>query len=248
MEQSYPVHEVIVVDAFSGDGTARVASSLGAKVVLASGTQAAAKNVGLTVSGGDYVLFLDSDQEAEDGVVEDCVTTCVRNGADAVKIPELFVGVNFWGRCSAFWKNKTVKVWGSDGGIPRFYRRSVLQSSAYNISLRFWDDLELYQRLRRFGLRREAWCSAHVVHYEAASLREVVDKYVSYGRSIVQFSDASAKAPIKSTVMLTVSTALNMLRDPRKSPTTFLGCILQLVLKTVCAAIGFLTGLRRSTD
>ena len=237
--QSHPVDEIVVVDAFSSDNTREIALELGGKVVLASGTQAAARNVGLASSQGEYVLFLDSDQQLEESVVEDCISKSVRDGVDAVKIPELFVGVNFWGCCSALWKNSMVKAWGSEGGIPRFYRRSILpQHSAYKDNLRFWEDLELYQRIRQAA--GNAWCRGRVIHYEIASLRDVVKKYLSYGRSVAVMKESSAKTPYRSTVKLTVSTALHVLRNPGKVPGIFFGCFLQASLKSVCAALGFL--------
>jgi glycosyltransferase involved in cell wall biosynthesis len=240
-EQSYAVDEVIVVDAYSSDGTVRIASEHGAKVIVASGTQAAARNVGLLHSKGDYLLFLDSDQQLEEGVVEDCVSKCAKDRADAVKIPEVFVGATFWGRCSALWKNAMAKAMGPRGGIPRFYKRGVLpKSSVRNGGLRFWDDLELYQRVKGVTLRKEAWSNARVFHHEAFSLREIATKYLSYGRSAAGFRSSSLRAPYESTIRLGFSTALHLLQNPGRSPITFLGCHVQLLVKTLSATIGFL--------
>ena len=245
--QSYPVDEIVVVDGFSGDNTRDIASDLGCKVILASGTQAAARNIGLASSKGEYVIFLDSDQQLEDGVVEECISKSVKEGVDAVKIPELFVGANYWGRCSALWKNSMVKAWGSEGGIPRFYRRSIMpQSSAYKSKLRFWEDLELYQRMRRVA--RDAWCTGRVIHYEIASLRGVARKYLSYGRSVAVMRGSSAETPYKLTVKLTLSTALYILRNTGRQPSIFFGCLFQALLKSICAALGFLLELRLPKD
>lgn len=243
-DQNYPIYEIIVVDGFSRDNTREVALKCGAKVILARGTQAAAKNVGLANSRGDFVLFMDSDQQLDDGVVEECVLTCLTYGAEAVKIPEDFVGLDFWGRCSALWKNRMVRAWGPRGGIPRFYRRSVLlASSAFDNGLRFWEDLELYQRLKLLGVR-EAWCRGHVIHYENGSLRGMIRKYMSYGRSIAAFRDNSTKAPYVSTVRLTLSTLVHTLRAPGRSFNMFLGCLFLVTAKSLSVALGFLSRLR----
>jgi arabinofuranan 3-O-arabinosyltransferase len=242
-EQSWPVDEVIVVDGFSRDSTREIASTLGAEVIVASGTQAAARNVGLANSKGDYVLFLDSDQQLGNSVIEDCVLACLMYGVEAVDIPEVFVGLNFWGVCSALWKNRMVKAWGRRGGIPRFYKRNtLLESGAFNDKLRFWEDLELYQRLKLAGLR-EAWCRGHIIHYEADSFRNVIRKYVSYGRSIAEFRGNITKAPYASTFRLTLSTITQILRDPGKSLSAFVGCFLLVVVKSLSVAFGFLSGL-----
>jgi glycosyltransferase involved in cell wall biosynthesis len=241
--QSWPVDEVIVVDGFSRDGTREIASTLGAEVIVASGTQAAARNVGLANSKGNYVLFLDSDQQLDNSVVEGCVLACLMYGVEAVEILEVFVGLNFWGVCSALWKNRMVKAWGHRGGIPRFYRRNtLLESGAFNDKLRFWEDMELYQRLKSAGLR-EAWCRGRIIHYEADSLRNVIRKYVSYGRSIAEFRGNIAKAPYASTFRLTLSTITQTLRDPGKSLSAFVGCFLLVFVKSLSIAFGFLSGL-----
>lgn len=240
--QNLPIDEVIVVDCFSSDNTREIASKFGAEVVVAAGTQAAARNVGLANSKGNYVLFLDSDQQLDNSVVEDCVLACLTYGVEAVEIPEAFVGLNFWGVCSALWKNRMVKAWGRRGGIPRFYKRTtLLESGAFNDRLRFWEDLELYQRLKVAGLR-EARCRGRIIHYEADSLRNVIRKYVSYGRSIAEFRGNQAKAPYASTFRLTLSTVTQILRDPGKSFSAFVGCFLSVIVKSLSVAFGFLLG------
>ena len=239
--QSRPADEVVVVDGFSRDGTREMASAFGAEVFVASGTQAAARNLGLARSKGDYVLFLDSDQQLDSSVIEDCVSVCVRHGVEAVVIPEVFVGVNFWGACSALWKNSMVRAWGRRGGIPRFYRKSaVVKSGAFDDRLRFWEDSELYQRLKQAGLK-EARCNGQIVHYEVDSLRGVVRKYLSYGRSIAEFRRVVSKGPYASTFRLTLSTLKQVLRCPGESFSVFVGCFLSVIVKSFSAVTGFLS-------
>jgi glycosyltransferase involved in cell wall biosynthesis len=243
-KQNYPYREVLVVDNYSRDETRRIAEGFGARVILHRGTQAAARNVGIAHSKGRYILFLDSDQQLNGGVIENCVWMCSMCGVQAVKIPEVFVGLNFWGKCSGLWKNKVVKACGSHGGIPRFYeRRALLQLSAFNDKLRWWDDLELYQRLRSAGLR-EAWCSGRVVHYEDYSLQDIMRKYVSYGRSIAEFKSKMFKAAYATTFRLTLSTMAQTLRDPGRSVTVFMGCLFLVVVKIFCATLGLLSRLK----
>jgi glycosyltransferase involved in cell wall biosynthesis len=238
--QKYPYKEVLVVDNYSKDETRHIAENFGANVILHSGTQAAARNLGLSHAKGSYILFLDSDQQLEDSVIENCVLACSTGEVEAVKIPEVFVGINFWGKCSALWKNRTVKAWGPQGGIPRFYRSKPLPKQlAFNDKLRWWDDLEFYQRLKLAGLRT-AWCRGQVIHYENSSLKNVIRKYVLYGRSITSFKDNSAKAPYSSTARLTLSTMVHVLREPVRSLSVFLGCIFLTALKVISLALGFL--------
>ncbi len=243
-KQSYPIHEIIVVDGHSRDDTRETARKLGSKVILTSGTQAAARNAGLTDSKGDYVLFLDSDQQLGEGVIESCLLSSLKYGIEAVKIPENFVGLGFWGKCSALWKNRMVKAWGRGGGIPRFYKRnSLIQSTAFDDKLRFWEDFELYQRLKSAGLR-DAWCRGCVVHYETDSLRKMINKYVSYGRSIFTFRGSHTKAPYASTIRLTLTTIAQTLRDPGGSLVEFFGCLFLVAVKALSVAFGFISSWR----
>ncbi len=242
--QKYPYKEVLVVDNYSKDETRRIAENFGANVILHRGTQAAARNVGLSHSKGSYVLFIDSDQQLDGGVVEDCVLACSACAVEAVKIPEVFVGLNFWGKCSVLWKNRLVEACGSHGGIPRFYKRgALLQILAFNDKLRWWEDLELYQRLKLVGLR-EAWCRGRVIHYENDSLQNMIRKYLSYGQSIVAFRGSSAMVLYVSTFRFMLSTMAQTLRNPGKSLNVFFGCLFLVTVKSLSAALGFLSRLK----
>lgn len=244
-QQTYPYYEILVVDNYSQDETRNIAETSGANVICSRGSQAAARNTGLAHSKGDFVLFLDSDQQLDNGVIENCVSICSNHAINAVKIPEVFVGLNFWGKCSALWKNSVVYAGGSDGGIPRFYKKQTLLSQfAFNDELRWWEDLELYQRLKRAGLK-EAWCSRQVFHYEADSLQNVIRKYLSYGKSVKAFNENQVNAPYAATFKLTISTVLQMLQNSGRSLSLFLGCLFLVTVKSISAAFGFLSRLNQ---
>ena len=235
--------EVLVVDNYSEDETRQIAEKFGAKIIFHRGTQSAARNAGLAQAKGDYILFLDSDQRLEEGVIKDCLSTCLTYGVEAVKIPEVFVGLSFWGKCSALWKNRMVRAWGFNGGIPRFYKRNILlRYSAFQGNLRLWEDLELYQRLKRFGLR-ETWCRKHIIHYEIGSLQDITRKYLTYGRSIAAFKSARVKVPYNITLKLAIPTVVQLLKDPGKAINVFLGCLFLLIVKSFSLLLGFVLGL-----
>jgi glycosyltransferase involved in cell wall biosynthesis len=242
--QNYPYTEVLVVDNYSSDETRNIAETFGANVILYRGLQPAATNVGLARSKGNYVFFVDSDQQLNGDVVQNCVMKCSKDGVAAVKIPEVFVGLNFWGKCSALWKNNVVKAWGLKGGIPRFYRKStLLKQSGHNDKLSWWEDIELYQRLKSNGLK-EAWCTGQIIHYETDSPQKAVRKYMIYGQSITAFKNNQAKAPYKATFRLTLSTVAQMMRDSGRSASVFFGCLFLVTVKSFSATLGFLSRLR----
>ena len=62
--QGYPHTDVIVVDDGSTDGTARIASAHRARLIRQRNSGlSAARNVGLAAAKGEFVLFLDADDE-----------------------------------------------------------------------------------------------------------------------------------------------------------------------------------------
>lgn len=246
-KQAYSATEVVVVDNYSADETRRIAAKFGARVILHRGNQAAARNVGLAHTRGEYVLFLDSDQQLDPHVLEECFGTCLKRGVAAVKIPECFVGRGFWSRCSALWKNSVVRAWGPRGGIPRFYHRDALrQSKAFSEELGVWEDLELHQRLKSQGVQ-DAWCESRVVHYEADSLPKVIRKYVSYGGAIAAFKEGSTRAPHAASMRLTLATLLHLFRKPGSRVGTLLGCVVLVGVKSLSVALGFLVRPGRSS-
>jgi glycosyltransferase involved in cell wall biosynthesis len=64
LEQTYPAHEIILVDDGSTDNSREVAESYGNRIQFvpkANGGQASTFNTGYQVSTGDWIWFLDSD-------------------------------------------------------------------------------------------------------------------------------------------------------------------------------------------
>lgn len=72
--QTYPVHEIIVVNDGSPDNTSEVARSLGVILVeKENGGLSSARNAGIKVATGDYIMCLDADDKLIPGAIEEHV-------------------------------------------------------------------------------------------------------------------------------------------------------------------------------
>lgn len=72
--QTYPVHEIIVVNDGSPDNTSEVAKELGVILVeKENGGLSSARNAGIKVATGDYIMCLDADDKLVPGAIEEHV-------------------------------------------------------------------------------------------------------------------------------------------------------------------------------
>ena len=96
--QTYRPIEIVVVDKNSGDGTAEVVrENTMARIYSCEGERTTAKNFGVAQAKGTYVLFLDSDMELSDRVVEECIAQANQHtNANGIVIPEVSAGSSPW--------------------------------------------------------------------------------------------------------------------------------------------------------
>lgn len=87
----HAVDEIIVVDTGSTDGTRETARRFGAKVcrMVWNGDFAFARNVGLLQAKGTWILFLDADEELEQGQVQE-----LRAYAEHLELDGLFLQIH----------------------------------------------------------------------------------------------------------------------------------------------------------
>lgn len=80
--------EIIVINDGSTDGTESVLESFGEKIILKSIKNAGvanARNIGLAVASGDFVMFLDSDDTLKYGAIEALLKMQAEHDADMVR-------------------------------------------------------------------------------------------------------------------------------------------------------------------
>jgi glycosyltransferase involved in cell wall biosynthesis len=122
-EQRHAAVEIVVVDNFSTDDTARIAASLADTFVRIGPERCAQRNAGLVRSRGAYVLFIDSDMYLSPDTVEACLRACTA-GVAGVILREASFGEGFWSRCKAF--ERTFYLNDRTVSAARFFRRELV--------------------------------------------------------------------------------------------------------------------------
>lgn len=240
--QSYPLQQVIVADNFSEDETTNIAREFGAMIIERCGrpgNPGSARNVGISKSSGKHVLLLDSDEILAENAVQSCVKLHREEDVGMIKIPLFFVGTNFWGKCSAYWKNCNYLVNKQTvGSIPRFFvKEIILRAGLFNENLTIGEDWELYSRLKKNGVK-EAYCSSRMFHVELSSIRNILAKELHYSRFILSHSlrFKEEHMSIYENSLLTLKEAL---KGFSKSPLLVAGSLFLLFVKTCIWTIRF---------
>jgi glycosyltransferase involved in cell wall biosynthesis len=165
-KQTYENIEILVVDAFSSDETVKIASSFEAKVLSFAVERAKAKNIGISNSSGDFLLFLDADMELERTVVQECVTTSSVNSLIAgVIIPERSKGTGFWIEVIDFEKRLYA---GSNIESARFFKKKFVEEvNGFDEDIVFYEESTLPQKIeRQTGKIVNARIKSLIIHNE----------------------------------------------------------------------------------
>jgi glycosyltransferase involved in cell wall biosynthesis len=184
-EQTYLKYEVIVVDNYSTDSTKEIVRKFGAKIIEKETGRSQARNIGAKIATGKFILFLDSDMELTPNIVSECVNR-IKQGYDALIIPEKSVGEGFWAECKAL--EKTCYIGDNILEAARFYKRSVFNSTGgYDRELLFGEDKDLDIRLRKSGFKIGR-IRAFIQHHEGRlNLRESTLTKYHYGKTILSY-------------------------------------------------------------
>lgn len=246
--QSYSVYEVIVVDNFSSDATINTARKFGAITLRRKCSPTLARNIGIENSTGKYILFIDSDQVLSPSIIEECIRKCEDEKAGMVRIPEVFIGNDFWSSCSAVWKNfyfgvekvyegnKTIMT-----GEPRFFvKECLVQVGMLDESLMWGEDYDLHKRMRAMSVN-EGSCKSKLYHYEP-TISKILVKNLQYGKSMPIFFQRTEKRIFLRMVTHAFLTFRAVLRNFRQHPSVIVGCTFLLFLKTCSIVVGLFTG------
>lgn len=164
-QQTFKNIEVLVIDALSIDDTVTLSRSLGAQIISLPGERTKAKNLGMSKSRGDFLLFVDSDMELEPLVIEECLATCLSDNRIAgIIIPERSIGSDFWVKVRdferSFYENSVIES-------ARFFRRKdALLVGGFDENYVFYEESTLHQKIERLGLVVNARSSSYILHHE----------------------------------------------------------------------------------
>ena len=176
--QDYPEIELIVVDNNSTDNTKEVAKRFTDRVYNRGPERSAQRNFGARVAKGEFLLFVDSDQELPVNLVSECVKESEK-GFDAVLIEDNGIGLTFWSKANAF--EKAIHFKDTTVTSPRFVsREKFLGVGGLDERLVFNEDIDLHMRMKKKGLR-VGHTDILFNHYEGYSLGDVIKKSFYYG-------------------------------------------------------------------
>jgi glycosyltransferase involved in cell wall biosynthesis len=171
-----------VVDGYSTDKTVEIVINFGAKVQQVHGERFRAKNLGLRMARGKYVLFIDSDIELIPIVVEECTRICeVRSDIGGIVIPERSSGKTFWAKVRDFERSFYEKT---PIESPRFFRKDLaLRVGDFDEDLIFYEEATLSYKITKLGYRVER-ISLYIIHHEEnISLSELIRKRYYYAKT-----------------------------------------------------------------
>lgn len=163
-KQTYPNIEVLVIDSFSTDDTATIATSLGVRVNQIMGERTQAKNFGTKIANGKYIIYIDSDMILEPCVLQECVTECEVNHRRGAVVPERSIGRSFWVKVRNF--ERTLYA---DTIIesPRFFwKDDVAKFGGFDEDVVIYEEATLPFKLEKAGLNIRFRISASIEHDE----------------------------------------------------------------------------------
>ena len=186
-KQSYKNIEIIIVDNFSNDNTVEIAKRYDARVVQVKSERTKAKNIGLRLANGKYVLFIDADMELTPRVIEECVQVINTSSKIAgIIIPERSVGNNYWSKVRDYERSFYI---GTPIESPRFFLREIaLKVGGYDEDLIFYEEATLPYKIEQLGYYTRARIKSYIIHHEEDfELAKWIRKKFYYGKTLKNY-------------------------------------------------------------
>lgn len=140
---------VLVVDNYSQDSTADIAREYADALFILGPERSTQRNFGAVKTTSSVVGFIDSDMYLEPEVVKQ-VQSAIKNGADAVIVPEQSIGESYWAQVRAF--ERSFYVGCEEVEAARFFRRELFdQLGGFDENLDAGEDWDLTLRAKALG-------------------------------------------------------------------------------------------------
>lgn len=182
INQTYSKIEIIVVDNFSSDNTAKVAKEFNINFYQFGPERSAQRNFGAKQAKGKFLFFLDADMELTSNVVENCVMVIKEQKVDGVVVPEQSKWNNFWGEVKAFERSFYNEKGDPITDAARFFKRTVfIKVGGYDEEITGPEDWDLPDRVREQGYKISRSTEKIYHHEQNISLISLFQKKFYYG-------------------------------------------------------------------
>ena len=177
--------EIIVVDASSTDGTRAVADSLADRVLEDRGRGLGqARNLGIAVSSGAFILNMGSDNVMPPGQLQRMLSTLTRESVAGVSAQTRITGSGYIAFGLNTWRSGRFRPGpASVIGTPTLFQGDLLRASPFNPDRSFSDDSELCERWKRDFDATFAISDAYVYEQGKVSFHELWVRCRMYGVS-----------------------------------------------------------------
>ena len=240
--QTYKNIEVIIVDNFSVDRTVYIAKSYGVKIIQERAERGKAKNIGLKLANGQFILFIDSDMELTSKVIEECVTLMKsKQKIGGIIIPEKSVGSSYWVKVRDFERSFYA---GTPIESPRFFRRNIaLEVGGFDEDVVFYEEATLPYKMEERGYNVKARIKSCILHHEEdfSLMRWLVKKYY-YGRTAWRYILRYRRSGTKQVSPLYRFGLFLKNKKFYSKPLLGLGVLVLKYLEYVATIIGYLVG------
>lgn len=239
--QSYSNIEIIVVDNYSSDHTREIANKNNVKVILCEANRSKARNVGMALAEGAFILSMDSDMELTSKVIEECLALISSDDKiGGIIIPERSFGNSFWVSVRNFERSFYE---GTEIESARFFKKTLIdQVCGYDEAVTFFEDSTLPQKLEKLGYTMNFRINAELVHHEPNfSLSKWFTKKFRYGKSASKYKRKYVFASKQMNVLYRFSIFLKNERFYSK-PLLGFGVLTLKMLEFVSSGLGLLVG------